>query len=206
MNAPIAKLGGSIVAVPSIFSTAASPGCRLPSGPADEALSCYQCPPDFARDQLSEPRSAIAGRLCREVSRSKRQRQQLAQTHCAAPAIGIANVYRRRIVAKFMQPLAAAAARRNQCRSLADNQHFDNAAFAAYDHRGDVRSLGAAPLWEGGVLDIASRIERTAFRRAPRRRPGSGNRARRRAPSRRGPSRACPVTVLFAKDRPFIVP
>ena len=72
-------------------------------------------------------------------------------------------MHRRRIIREFTQALAAAAARRNQRRSLAEDHHLDDPALACHDQCGNGRSLSAAPQRECRVLDIASSIERTAF-------------------------------------------
>ena len=67
------------------------------------------------------------------------------------------------IVREFTKALAAAAARRNQRRSLAEDHHLDDPALACHDQCGNGRSPSVAPQRECGVLDIASSIERTAF-------------------------------------------
>ena len=107
-----------------------------PQGPKSATISVTKRRVHFSGNPpLADP--AISGRLCCEIPRPKRQRQQLAQCHCAAQATGIADVHRRRIISEFMQPLAAAAARRNQGRSLADDQHLADPALTGYDQRGD---------------------------------------------------------------------
>ena len=90
--------------------------------------------------------------------------------------------------AELGQPLAAAAARRDQLRVGHDGDLGDPASAARHE-RADRRRLGALALRVGGVLDVARRRAGRRPRRAARRRPGISSTARRRDPSRCGRGR-----------------
>ena len=62
-------------------------------------------------------------------------------------------------ITELAQPLAAAAARRDDLRAAPDHRALQHAALAGGDQRGDRRGFGAKTLRVGGVLDIAAAVD-----------------------------------------------
>ena len=138
-----------VVAQDDVDQASSGHGDSYPQGSKSATISvtkrwlhCSGNPP------LADP--AISGGLCCEIPRPKRQRQQLAQCHCAAPNIRIADVNRRHFIGEFMQPLTASAVRRNQCRSLANDQHPEDTALAGHHHCGNPAEFAASYNRMGG--------------------------------------------------------